>query len=59
MAECSRLEPSPLIPNETAHVKLMMVDEAWRYFRDPPVLDFLAEPTRAIGTTGRTERRPR
>ena len=43
MAEGSRLEPSPLIPNETGRVKLMVVDEAWRYLRDPPVLAYLAE----------------
>ena len=59
MAEGSRLEPSPLIPNETGRVKLMVVDEAWRYLRDPPVLAYLAEAGRAIGTAGRTGSQPR
>ena len=30
-------------PAETARVKLMVVDEAWRYLRDPAVLTYLAE----------------
>ena len=30
-------------PDETARVKLMVVDEAWRYLRDPAVLSYLAE----------------
>ena len=30
-------------PDETARVKLMVVDEAWRYLRDPAVLNYLAE----------------
>ena len=30
-------------PDETARVKLMVVDEAWRYMRDPAVLGYLAE----------------
>ena len=30
-------------PDETARVKLMVVDEAWRYLRDPAVLGYLAE----------------
>ena len=30
-------------PSETARVKLMVVDEAWRYFEDPAVLSYLAE----------------
>ena len=30
-------------PDETARVKLMVVDEAWRYLRDPAVLAHLAE----------------
>ena len=30
-------------PNETGRVKLMVVDEAWRYLRDPAVLAYLAE----------------
>ena len=30
-------------PAETARVKLMVVDEAWRYVRDPAVLTYLAE----------------
>ena len=30
-------------PDETARVKLMVVDEAWRYLRDPAVLAYLAE----------------
>ena len=29
--------------SETARVKLMVVDEAWRYLRDPAVLSYLAE----------------
>ena len=28
-------------PDETARVKLMVVDEAWRYLRDPAVLAYL------------------
>ena len=30
-------------PDETARVKLMVVDEAWRYLQDPAVLSYLAE----------------
>ena len=30
-------------PDETARVKLMVVDEAWRYLQDPAVLGYLAE----------------
>ncbi len=30
-------------PDETARVKLMVVDEAWRYLQDPSVLAYLAE----------------
>ena len=30
-------------PDETARLKLMVVDEAWRYVRDPAVLSYLAE----------------
>ncbi|MDE2773483.1 MAG: DUF87 domain-containing protein [Gemmatimonadota bacterium] len=30
-------------PAETARLKLMVVDEAWRYMRDPAVLAYLAE----------------
>ena len=30
-------------PSETARVKLMVVDEAWRYLRDPAVLNYLVE----------------
>ena len=30
-------------PDETARVKLMVVDEAWRYLQDPAVLSSLAE----------------
>ena len=30
-------------PDETARVKLMVVDEAWRYLKDPAVLSYLAE----------------
>ena len=30
-------------PAETGRVKLMVVDEAWRYLRDPAVLAYLAE----------------
>ena len=30
-------------PAQTARVKLMVVDEAWRYLRDPAVLSYLAE----------------
>ena len=30
-------------PEETARVKLMVVDEAWRYLQDPSVLAYLAE----------------
>ena len=38
-----RLRLSPENPDETARVKLMVVDEAWRYLRDPAVLAYLAE----------------
>ena len=30
-------------PAETARLKLMVVDEAWRYLQDPAVLNYLAE----------------
>ena len=30
-------------PDETARVKLMVVDEAWRYLQDPAVLSYLAK----------------
>ena len=30
-------------PDETARVKLMVVDEAWKYLQDPAVLGYLAE----------------
>ena len=30
-------------PDETARLKLMVVDEAWRYLQDPAVLGYLAE----------------
>ena len=30
-------------PAETARVKLMVVDEAWRYLQDPAILGYLAE----------------
>ena len=30
-------------PTETARLKLMVVDEAWRYLQDPAVLNYLAE----------------
>ena len=30
-------------PSETARLKLMVVDEAWRYLQDPAVLGYLAE----------------
>ena len=30
-------------PDETARVKLMVVDEAWRYLQDPAILGYLAE----------------
>ena len=30
-------------PSETARLKLMVVDEAWRYLQDPAVLNYLAE----------------
>ena len=30
-------------PDETARVKLMVVDEAWRYLQDPAVLSYLSE----------------
>ncbi len=33
-------------PTETARVKLMVVDEAWRYLQDPAVLAYLAEATK-------------
>ena len=38
-----RLRLSLEHPDETARVKLMVVDEAWRYLRDPAVLAYLAE----------------
>ena len=37
-----RLRLSLENPDETARVKLMVVDEAWRYLRDPAVLAYLA-----------------
>ena len=30
-------------PSEAARLKLMVVDEAWRYLQDPAVLSYLAE----------------
>ena len=30
-------------PSEAARLKLMVVDEAWRYLQDPAVLNYLAE----------------
>ena len=30
-------------PTDIARVKLMVVDEAWRYLKDPAVLSYLAE----------------
>ena len=30
-------------PTKTARVKLMVVDEAWRYLQDPAVFSYLAE----------------
>ena len=30
-------------PAESARLKLMVVDEAWRYLQDPAVLNYLAE----------------
>ena len=38
-----RLRLSLENPDETARVKLMVVDEAWRYLQDPVVLSYLAE----------------
>ena len=38
-----RLRLSLENPDETARVKLMVVDEAWRYLKDPAVLSYLAE----------------
>ena len=38
-----RLRLSLENPDETDRVKLMVVDEAWRYLRDPAVLAYLAE----------------
>ena len=38
-----RLRLSLENPDETARVKLMVVDEAWRYFQDPAILSYLAE----------------
>ena len=38
-----RLRLSLENPDETARVKLMVVDEAWRYLQDPAVLFYLAE----------------
>ena len=38
-----RLRLSLENPDETARVKLMVVDEAWRYLEDPAVLSYLAE----------------
>ena len=38
-----RLRLSLENPDETARVKLMVVDEAWRYLQDPAVLSYLAE----------------
>ena len=41
MLERMRLEIED--PAETARLKLMVVDEAWRYMQDPAVLNYLAE----------------
>ena len=30
-------------PAEVSRVKLMVVDEAWRYLKDPAVMNYLAE----------------
>ena len=38
-----RLRLSLENPDETARVKLMVVEEAWRYLQDPAVLSYLAE----------------
>ena len=38
-----RLRLSLENPNETARVKRMVVDKAWRYLEDPAVLSYLAE----------------
>ena len=38
-----RLRLSLENPDETARVKLMVVDEAWRYLQDPAVLSYLAD----------------
>ena len=38
-----RLRLSLENPDETARVKLMVVDEAWRYLQDPAILSYLAE----------------
>ena len=35
-------------PDETARVKLMVVDEAWRYLQDPAVLSYLAEAAKTM-----------
>ena len=40
-------------PAEATRVKLMVVDEAWRYLRDPAVLAYLAEAAK----TWRKEKR--
>ena len=48
-----RLRLSLEHPDETARVKLMVVDEAWRYLRDPAVLAYLAEAAK----TWREEKR--
>ena len=41
LLECLRLALDD--PAEATRVKLMVVDEAWRYLRDPAVLTYLAE----------------
>ena len=52
-------------PTEIARVKLMVVDEAWRYLKDPAVLSYLAEAAKtwrkknAAPHHGDTERRRR
>ena len=42
-------------PTDIARVKLMVVDEAWRYLKDPAVLSYLAE---AAKTWRKKKRRP-
>ena len=54
-----RLRLSLENPDETARVKLMVVDEAWRYLQDPAVLSYLAEAAKTWRKKTRRSLSPR